>query len=240
MQWSLLDSLMKRAETVRLSAGVSLLALFSGFYAVASTAILRAPTPPGQSWSVQTYAGPAEVTVSLLRPSPSITILVLPDTLSSTDKEQVRRQLLDLYSEFHGRPVQLAFLGKNGEFTGPVPVSTRLRFKQLLEKTVSGEDSGLVPSASILDDLIAVITKLGPNRSAVLLVGELPKLDGASTAFASALLVRAFTAQQLRASLFSPVPVEQDWLPLFRALGGESVSAPHDLPLMSPSSSESF
>jgi len=231
MRWSC-------AESRRVTMVAGLVAVFSCSYALASTAILRAPTPPGQSWSVQTYAGPAEVIVSSLRPSPSTTILVLPDTLSSADKEQVRRELLDLYSEFHGHPVQLAFLRSNGQFTGPVPVLTRLRFKQLLEKSMSGEDSGLVPSASILDDLIAVIPKLGPNRSAVLLVGELPKLDAASTAFASALLVRAFTAQQLRASLFSPAPVEQDWLPLFRSLGGESVTTPRDLSLVSPSPTE--
>ena len=237
---SLLDSLTGHAESRRLTRVAVLAAVLSCSYAFASTAILRAPTPPGQSWSVQTYAGPAEIIVSPLRPSPSTTILILPDTLSSTNKEQVRRELLDLYSQFHGRPVQVAFLGKKGELTGPVPVLTRLRFKQLLEMGISGEDSGLVPTASVLDDLIAVIPKLGPNRSAVLLVGELPNLDAASTAFASALLIRAFTAQQLRLSLFSPAPVEQDWLLLFRSLGGESVATPHELLPVSPSPTAVF
>src|SRR5579864_3484714 len=239
MRWSLQHSFMKCTDSRRLAKVAGLVALFSCSYALASTAILRGPAPAGQKWSVQTYAGPVEVTVSPLRPSPSVTILVLLDTLTSKDKEQIRRELLDFYSEFHGRPIQLAFLGK-GEFTGPVSASTRVRFKQLLEKSMTDEDSGLVPSASSLDDLIAVIPKLGPNRSAVLLLGELPKLDAASTAFASALLVRTFTTQQLRASLFSPAAVEQDWFPLFRSLGGETVTNLHDLSLGSPGSAESL
>ena len=200
-----------------------------GSHASASSALIRTSPHHGQSWSAQTYAGTAEVSVSAMKPSSSITVLVLADTLGTTEREQARSDLLDFYSTLRGRAVQIGFLTKDGAFTLPVVVASRARLKQLLEKNVSGEGIQTIPSAVALDDLIAAIPKLGPKQSSVLVVGEFPKLDPASTAFASALLVRAFLAQQLRASLFSPIPADE-WSSAFRSLAGESVTALNDLP----------
>ena len=214
------------------SAGVFVPALMlASAYSVASTAYLAISPHPGQTFSAQTYAGKADVIVSEVQPSPSITILVLTDTLAATEREQVTGQLLEFYTELHGHPLQLAQLGKNGEFTMPVPVTSRARLKQLLGKSSGGEDVQTVPLAVVLDDLLAAIPKLGPKLSTVLVVGEFPKLDPATAALASALLVNALAAQQLRASLISPVSPEQDWSAAFIAAGGQAVTSPKDLSL---------
>ncbi|HET9307113.1 MAG TPA: hypothetical protein VFO46_13900 [Candidatus Sulfotelmatobacter sp.] len=206
-------------------------ALLCPSYVLASTALLPASATAGQTWSVQTYAGPAELTVTAIRPTSSITILFLADTVASTENEQVRKELLDSYPSFRGHPLQIGFLKQEGEFTPPVPVSSRARFKQLLDNLTSAAEVQTIPSPEVLDDLIAVIPKLGPKQSTLLVIGVLPKLDSASTAFASALLVRALSDQQLRASLFSPASIEQDWSPLFQSRGGQIVSAFRDLSL---------
>ncbi|HLZ41007.1 MAG TPA: hypothetical protein VKQ11_08600 [Candidatus Sulfotelmatobacter sp.] len=210
---------------------VAAVAVFSMAQAHASTALLPASSTSGQTLSVQTYAGAAELTITAVRPSASITILLLTDTLSSADNAEVRKQLLDSYPSFHGHPIQVAFLGKNGEFTTPVPASSRVRFKQLLDSIATTEDPQTVPSPAVLDDLAAVIPKLSPKGSTLLVVGEFPKLDSASTTFASALLGKAFSDQQLRATLFSPAPAEQDWSALFQARGGQIITSLKDLPL---------
>src|SRR5215472_4497116 len=209
--------------------GLALVLSLGGWPALASSALIRNSPHNGQSWSVQTYGGSAEVSASALKPSSSITILVLSDTLGTSESEQVRNDLLGFYGTLHGRAVQIGFLTKGGAFTLPVGVSSRTRLKQLLEKNVFGEGIQTVPSEVVVDDLIAAIPKLGPKQSSVLVVGEFPKLDPASTGFASALLVRAFLAQQLRASLFSPVPAEE-WSAAFRALAGENVTTLKDFP----------
>jgi tetratricopeptide (TPR) repeat protein len=181
--------------------------------------------------SVQTYAGPAEASVTAIRPSPSITILFLLDTLSATENADVRKQLLDFYASFHGHPLQIAVLAKNGQFAPPVPVSSRIRFKQLLDSVASVEDPATVPSPAVLDDLLAVIPKMGAKESTLLMVGEFPKLDSASSAYASALLVKTLGDQQLRASLFSPAAIDPDWTALFQSRGGQTVTALNDLVL---------
>src|SRR5579859_4638969 len=108
-------------------------ALLCPSYVLASTALLPASPTAGQTWSVQTYAGPAELTVTAIHPASSITILFLVDTLASAENEQVRKELLDSYPSFRGHPLQIGFLNQKGEFTPPVPVSSRVRFKQLLD-----------------------------------------------------------------------------------------------------------
>lgn len=224
--------------------------LFGASQAVAaSTALLPAASAaPGQTLSVQTYAGPAELTVTAVRPSASITVLLLLDTLSSAENADVRKQLLDSYASFHGHPLQVALLAKNGQFAPPVPVSSRVRLKQLLDSIASAEDVPTVPSPAVLDDLLAVIpkleakmeTKLGSKESTLLIVGEFPKLDSASSAFASALLVKALSDQQLRASLFSTAAIDQDWTALFQARGGQIVAALSDLALAPATPAESL
>jgi hypothetical protein len=144
---------MPRANFRRLLA-ISALVLFSACLAPASTVLLRDSSRSGQRWSVETYAGPAKVTVSPLRSSTSVTVLVLVDTLSPADLEQAKTALLDFFPQLHGHPMQLALLGKNQALTGPVPVSTRQRLKQLLDKTVSGEDAAVLPTAGDIDDLL--------------------------------------------------------------------------------------
>jgi tetratricopeptide (TPR) repeat protein len=208
---------------------LSVVLSLGGSHAFASSVLIRTSPHSGQSWSVQTYAGAAEVSASAVKPSSSITILILTDTLGAAENEQVRNDLLDLYGALRGRTIQIGFLSKDGAFTLPVAVGSRARLKQLLEKNVTGEGVQTVPSAVVLDDLIAAVPKLGPKQSCVLVVGEFPKVDQASTAFASALLIRAFLAQQLCASLFSPVPSEE-WSAVFRSLAGESVTTSKDLP----------
>lgn len=215
-------SSMTRSYFRRLLA-ISALVLIPGCFASASTVLLRDSLRAGQKWSVETYTGPAEVTVSPVRSSPSVTILVLVDTVSPAALEQAKTALLDFFPPLRGHPTQLALLRKDQELTGPVPVSTRQRLKQLLDKAVSGEDAAVLPSAGVIDDLLAVISKFGPKGSTLLLVGELPKLDAASSDFAAALLAKAFAAQQLQVSLFSPGTTEESWAPLFRSLGGEVI-----------------
>ncbi len=187
-----------------------------------SAVFLRVSPHPEQSFAAQTYSGPAEITVSKPHFAPAVTILVLPDTLSSADTEQMKKELLDAYAEFHGRSVQLAVLSGKGEFAAPVSVSSRARLKLLLEKILAAEDSGQTPAATVLDDLLAVAQKLGPKGSSLLLAGQLPTMDAATTSFASALLIRAFAAQQMQVKLLSPTPVGPEWSPMLRSLGGET------------------
>ena len=126
---------------------------------------------------------------------------------------------------FHGRTVQLAVLRGNGEFAPPIAVSSRSRLTQLLEKSFAGEEPGQVPSPAVLDDLLSVIPKLGTKGGSLLLVGELPTLDAATTGFASALLIKASTAQELLLDILSPTPLGEEWSPLFRSLSSESTRA---------------
>src|SRR5579863_187429 len=214
--------------------------MLGGSHTLASTAIVATTSHPEQTFSVQTYAGKGDVVVTPIRPSPSVTVLVLVDTLAPTETDQVTKELLDFFTGLHGHPLQVALLNSKGEFTPPVTVATRSRLKQLLDKARIGEEVQTVPSAIVLDDLLAVIPKLGPKLSSVLVVGELPKLDPASAAFASALLVRAFSTQQLRAILFSPTSAEQDWSAPFLSLGGQVVATLKDFSLASSGTAASL
>ena len=218
-------------------AALVLLVSFSGSGALASTAILHGPPPPGQAFSAETYAGPVEVTVSASNPSASVTILILLNTLSPSNRDQIKADLLDYYPQFHGRPVQLAFLG-TGEFAGPFPVSRRARFKQLLDRVATEQEIEPVLEPSLIDDFVAVVPKLGPSRSTLLLVGNFPKLDAASVIFASAVLAKACSGRQLRPTLISANNAQPDWSEAFRSLGGDVVAAVKDVSLPAPSSVE--
>jgi hypothetical protein len=224
--------------------GIAILALLCGHsHAFASTALLWGPSHSEQEVrSVRTYAGVAEAAVSPVRPAASVTVLILPDSLGAAGWEEVKKQLLTFYPELHAHPVQVAFGRQNGEFTSPLAVANRPRFKQLLDnvKVEDQLEAERAPAGTGLDGLLAAIPQLGPERSTVILVAELPKLDAASTAFASALLQRAFVAQGLRASLFSPAPDGPEWLALFRSLGGQVVSTLEDLSVAPPSPTESL
>lgn len=197
----------------------------------ASTAIVRVPSTPAQEWSVQTYAGPAQVTVSPVRLSPTVTILILVDTVAAGTVDQVKTDLLDLYSQYRGRPIQISWLTSKGELTGPTPVSSRVRLKQLLDKAFTaqnsfgGEQEQIASAVATLDDLITAAPRLGASRSTLVLVGSLPKLDPATTTYASARFSKACNAQQLRTSLISSADNQQDWTPLFHSLGGEIVTS---------------
>src|SRR5215469_13870077 len=218
-------------------AALVLLVGFCGSGALASTAILHGPSPEGQALSVETYAGPVAVTVSASKPSASVTILILLNTLSASNRDQVKADLLEYYPQFHGRPVQLAFLG-TGEFAGPFPVPSRARFKQLLDRVATEQAVEPVLEPSLIDDLIAVVPKLGPSRSRLLLVGDFPKLDAASAIFASAVLEKACSGQQLRPTLISANNAQQDWSEVFRSLGGDVVANVKDVSLPPSSSVE--
>ncbi len=228
--------LIKRPKFAGKAAIAAFMAFCSLTYAQASTAFLRGSPPAGESWSVETYSGPVDGAVSTQRPAATVTVLVLVETLSAEEKEQVKNELSEFFVEFHTRPLRIGFVGVNGELSDPVPVMSRTRLKQLLDKNISADEPELEPSASILDELLAVISKLGPKNSSVLIVGEFPTLNSATTMFASALIVRAFTAQHLQASLYSPASVGQEWFPLFASLAGETVTELHKLSL--PSASE--
>jgi Tfp pilus assembly protein PilF len=217
-------------------------ALFAPGHALASTALVWGTTHPEQEvWTVQTYADTTEATITPIRPSASVTVLILPETVHSANWESFKQQLLEFYSGLHSHPLQVAFLHQNRELTGPLPVLSRSRFKQLLENVEKGpDDSGTWASASVLDDLLAIVPRLGPDRSAVLLAAELPKLDSATTALASALLLRAFAAQRLRVSLFSPAANAAEWSAVFRALGGAVISALQGYSFAHPNSAEAL
>jgi hypothetical protein len=197
----------------------SILLTSAPFALTQSSAIfLRTSPHPEQKWTAQTYSGPVETTASKPRFAPVVTVLLLPDTLTSSDKGQANKELLDRYASFRGPAVQVPVLRGNGEFTPPIAVVSHARFTQLLEKSLAGEDPAQVPSPAVLDDLLSVIQRLGTRGGSLLLVGELPTLDSATTAFASALLIKASTAQVLLLDILSPMPLGEVWSPLFRCL----------------------
>jgi tetratricopeptide (TPR) repeat protein len=72
----------------------------------------------------------------------------------------------------------------------------------------------------LFDALLSGVAQLGKGWSRVLLVGDFPALDPASVDYASAILLRAFIAQQVRVSWFAPGGGNDAWLPLFQAAGG--------------------
>ena len=185
-----------------------------------STILLRVTPHPEQAFSALTYSGPAEITPSKPRLVPGVTILVLPDTLISAEKEQLKQQLIDAYADFHGRPVQFSFLTGKGEFAAPLPVASRAKLKLLLDKTLVGEDPSQTPDVTVLDYVLAVTSKLGPKSGTLLLAGALPATDSITASFASALLIKALAAQQMQVKLLSPTPPAKDWSPMLRALGG--------------------
>jgi tetratricopeptide (TPR) repeat protein len=74
-----------------------------------------------------------------------------------------------------------------------------------------------------LDLLATNAAQLGSKWSHVLLVGDIPSLDPSSVQYASAVLLRAFTAQQVQVSWLPITAANDAWLPLFQSTGGTIV-----------------
>ncbi len=192
--------------------------------AQASSVLLRSPssTPPELS-PVKTYNGSAEAVTSPIRPTPSLTIALLVDTINPTALDGLKTDLLSHYSSLRGRNLRLAIVQNNAvRVVGPFFSRARLQ-SALKEVQPNAESSAPGSTAAILDLLSANAAQLGTKWSHVLLVGDLPLLDPSTVQYASAVLLRAFSAQQVQASWLPVTAAKDAWLPLFESAGGTIV-----------------
>lgn len=184
-----------------------------------STALLRfAGAAAPELSDAQTYAGAVPLTSSAVRSPASLTVVLLADTLTPASQEDVRKQLLQLPLSLHGMPMRLALL-QGGSLSVSAPLG-RVRLKAELDKIQPGPDASAAAAGNLITTLAANAVQLGSDWSPVLLVGELPPPDAATSDYAAALLVHAFTSQRLQVSWFAPSGGNDAWLPVFQATGG--------------------
>jgi tetratricopeptide (TPR) repeat protein len=194
-----------------------------------STAFLRvAPSTPPEPAQIRTYAGKAEVTSSPVKLSPSLTVVILADTLNADSFESVRNDLLALQTSLHGHPLRVALI-RNGSLGVTGPFSTRARLKSALDQippATATDPATPVSSSAVFDVLNATVEQLGAEGSHVLLIGEFPDLDPRTLDFASALLVRSFGPRRIQVSWFAPVGGSDNWLSFVLATSGTIVHGP--------------
>ena len=174
----------------------------------ASSALLRAgeravPVPA----SVATFGGAVQFTSSPVRPASPIAVLWLIDTFDEQSFEKARTDLIDLARQLPGRPLRLLILRGNniearGPFAGNVGWKKKLDAVELKSAdpqlaTPPGADSA--GPAATLDALYQNVPAFGTKWSSVLIVGHFAALPPSVVDYASALLVRALNAQQVRA-----------------------------------------
>lgn len=189
------------------------------------TSVLLHPAPGGAPGllSVQTYTGKADPIVTPVKPSASVTVVLLMDTLSPAELDSVKKDLLALHTSLHGRPLRLALV-RNGSLGVAGPFSSRALLKSALTQVQPAADpSESVSPSAALDTLSAGAPQLGADWSRVLLIGEFPALDPSAIEYASAVLLRAFGSQHLQVSWFAPAGGSDAWLSLFRSTGGTIV-----------------
>ncbi|HEV2195986.1 MAG TPA: hypothetical protein VGR55_10420 [Candidatus Acidoferrum sp.] len=174
---------------------------------------------------VQTYAGKIDLVISGVKPAPTVTVVLLTDSLSPAETESVKKELLTLYTALRGRPFRLALVS-NGSIGVAGPFASRAQLKSALSE-VAGKTDSQAPTAftsaasvQLLDNLYANAGQLGGDWSQVLLVGELPPLESSVREYASAMLLRAFGGTHLQVSWYAFSGGDNGWLPLFRATGG--------------------
>lgn len=189
-----------------------------------TSVLLRSGSPTAlELSSVRTYAGKADPSVSPVKPASSLTVVLLLDGLSSAALDGVKRDLPALYRLLNGRQLRLVLL-RNGTFAQAGPFTGGTRLKSVLDKIEPAEESGThVTPAGFFDALAANAAHWGANWSRVLLIGDFPALEPATKEYAEALLLRAFSSQQVQVSWYSPAGGEEGWLPTFGATGGTIV-----------------
>ncbi len=179
-----------------------------------------------ESLSVQTYAGKPDVSISPIQPSPSVTVVLLMDTLTPSQLESVKRDVLALYTSLHKRPLSLALL-RSGSVAITLPFTARSRLESALNEAAQSTPAAPPASPSaIIDALCAAAPQLGSNWSNVLLIGEFPELTPAALEYASALLLRTFSSQRIQLSWAAPSGGNDTWLPALRPTGGSIVHGP--------------
>jgi tetratricopeptide (TPR) repeat protein len=209
----------------RLRAGILCVLLFLAYRpAVGSSAFFRTTiaTPP-QLAPIRTYSGNTEPSIAPVKLSPSVTVVVLADTLSFDQLDRIKIELLALYSSLRGHPLRVVLI-RNASLGVSGPFSTRARLKSALDEiSLSTDPSAPITSATILDTLNASVEQLAADGSRVILIGEFPTLDPLATNYASALLLRSFVSHHLLVSWFAPAGGSDNWIPLFESAGGTIV-----------------
>jgi len=175
---------------------------------------------------VLTYAGKIDPIISNVKAAAPITVVFLTDSLTSAELETVKKEVLALYTSLHGRPFRLVVVG-NGSIGAAGPFTSRVQLKSALgevaaktESPVSTPFGASVPSAQLLDSLVASAGQLGGDWSRVLLIGELPPLGAPAREYASALLLRAFSNAHLQVSWYAFSGGDDGWRSMFEATGG--------------------
>ena len=188
----------------------------------ASSALLRSggPTPPELA-PIKMYDGAVQGTITPVRPSGSLTVVLLSDGMDPAILEGLKADLAALFDGLHGRSFRLAVVHDGTMDVSPA-IQSRLRLQSLLKAIAPPAGTG-APGASVLDTIVASTQQMGSRWSQALLVGDFPSLDAAAKDYSSAVLLRAFTAQQVRVSWFPLSAADDAWLPLFQATAGTIV-----------------
>ena len=206
----------------RLLAGLVCVPMLSvcGVAQASSVVLLRLPSQPDREFSpVKTYAGLADASSFAVRPSSSVTVVLLIDTMSPAELGSVKTGLLAFYTSLRGRSLRIALL-RNSSLAVAGPIPNRVGLKRTLDDVQPAADPSTTTPSAILDALSASASQLGTDWSSVLLIGNFPVLDPATLDYASSVLVRAFGAQHLQVSWFAPDGGNDVWLPLFQSTGG--------------------
>ena len=192
----------------------------------ASSALLRLPTTgaPGPI-TVTAYSGTVEAQLTSVQPAEDVTIVLLMDTMTAEQLATLKHDLLAAFTVGRGGRLRLGVLqGTSLVFAGPF--KTRLRFKSALDEIhlpspAASPAGSPVSGESLVESIFNNVAQLGANWSSAVFVGNAPTLDPVATDYGVALLLREFTAHQIRASWLTTAPLPDPWLPLIRVTGGE-------------------
>lgn len=189
-----------------------------------TSVLLRSGSQSGPELSsIRTYAGKADPSVSLVKPTSSLTVVLLLDGLNPAALEGASKGLLAQFGSLNGRQLRLVLL-RNGTLVQAGPFTGRARLKNVLDKIEPAEESAPhISSAGFFDAIVANAPQWGANWSHVLLIGDFPALEPAAKEYAEALLLRAFCGQHMQVSWFSPGGGEEAWLSVFGSTGGAIV-----------------
>lgn len=177
---------------------------------------------------MRTYAGESEVLITPVQPVAPVTVVLLLDQLNPAQFPAIEKDLLALYSSLRRHPLSVVLI-RGGAVGVAGPFASRLHLKAALDDAAHSLPATSAPAASSapssLDALCLAVPQLGGKWSNALVVGEFPTLDPLSVEFASAMLLRAFTTQQVQLSWLAPSGGGDAWLPALRATGGNLVGA---------------
>ncbi len=176
---------------------------FCAWQTSAQPILLPSGDTPLQAVSLRTYAGPAPVTTGRIEPSPEVTVAILIESIDAPALDSLKKGLIKLYrSAGASRSLRIAILsGGSVQFAGPF--ASRPKLLSALAELSTVPPSQPSPAAQY-EMLAGAASQLGSSWSSVLLAGNLPSLDAESAEYASALLIRRFTAARVRVSYWSP------------------------------------